>query len=246
MAGEHKQEWIKAARKEIESLEGLDCWTEIPISKATGPIIPGTWVFRVKRAPDGTFKKFKARFCFRGDLQKGDFDTYAPVVQFSSVRLFLALSLLLDWRTISVDFSNAFVQASLKEPFFLHLPRGYRSSFKTKSCLKLHKSIYGLSVAPRLWFEHLWKALKSLGLKQSAHDPCLLFREDLIVICYVDDLGFQAPNQGVIDEVVAQLRNKGFELTIEGTFTEYLGIQYNKINERIINISKISILFRNA
>ena len=84
--------------------------------------------------------------------------------------------------------------------------------------------------------------MKSLGLKQSAHDPCLLFREDLIVICYVDDLGFQAPNQGVIDKVVAQLRNKGFELTIEGTFTEYLGIQYNKIDEHAIEMNQQGLI----
>ena len=88
MAGEHREEWIKAARREIESLESLKCWEEIPFSKATTKVLPGTWVFKVKRAPDGTFKKFKARYCIRGDLQEGDFDTYAPVVSFSSVRLF--------------------------------------------------------------------------------------------------------------------------------------------------------------
>ena len=58
----------------------------------------------------------------RGDLQEGDFETFAPVVQFSSVRLFLAWSLLLDWYTCSVDFSNAFIQAKLKDDTFIHLP----------------------------------------------------------------------------------------------------------------------------
>ena len=96
MSSEHRDDWIKAAEKEIRSLEGFDCWLEMPISQATTKVLPGTWVFKVKRAPDGSFKKFKARYCVRGDLQEGDFETYAPVVQFSSVRLFLAWSLLLD------------------------------------------------------------------------------------------------------------------------------------------------------
>ena len=97
MNSEYWSDWIQAAIKEISALEKLNYWTEVPIEQATTKVLPGTWVFKVKRAPDGTFKKFKARYCIRGDLQEGDFETYAPVVQFSSIRLFLAWSLMLGW-----------------------------------------------------------------------------------------------------------------------------------------------------
>ena len=227
MSGEHRAEWIKAAIEEIKMLESLDCWEEIPTDQATEKILPGTWVFKIKRAPDGTFKKFKARYCIRGDLQEGDFDTFAPVVHFSSVRLFLAWSLMFKWYTCSIDFSSAFIQAYLDSPAFIHLPRGFKSRQYGKTCLRLKRSIYGLSTAPRLWFKHLWTALEKLGLKQSKHDPCLLFREDLIIICYVDDLGIQAPSKEVVDKLIQQLRNLGFTLTVEGSFSEYLGIHYN-------------------
>ena len=80
MSSEHRLEWIKAAVKEIEALEKFGCWIEVPLSSATTKVLPGTWVFKVKRAPDGSFKKFKARYCVRGDLQEGDFETFAPVV----------------------------------------------------------------------------------------------------------------------------------------------------------------------
>ena len=63
MNGEHRAEWIKSASKEICSLEELDCWEEIPMEEATHKVLPGTWVFRVKRTPDRLFKKFKARYC---------------------------------------------------------------------------------------------------------------------------------------------------------------------------------------
>ena len=159
MSGEHRGKWIEAAQNEIESLEKLNCWKEIKLEEATSKVLPGTWVFKVKRAPDGSFRKFKARYCIRGDLQEGEFNTYAPVVSFSSIRLFLAWSLMLDWHTCTIDFSNAFIQADIDEPTFIHLPRGF-SSKDTKTCLHLKKSIYGLSVAPRLWFLHLMKALK--------------------------------------------------------------------------------------
>jgi hypothetical protein len=131
-----------------------------------------------------------------------------------------------NWETCCVDFSNAFIQASLENPTFIHLPRGFNSSMKQKSCLRLKKSLYGLSVAPRLWFQHLLKALKGEGIKQTKQDPCLMYRKDLIIICHVDDLGIQSPKKEVIDELLDALQKKGFQLTREGTFSEYLGIQY--------------------
>ena len=166
----------------------------------------------------------------------------SPVVQFSSVRLFLAWSLMLGWYTCSIDFSNAFIQATLEEPTFIHLPRGFIGSGRKKTCLRLKKSLYGLSVAPRLWVQHLWKALESLGLVQSKHDPCLLMRKDLIVICYVDDLGLQAPKKEIIDELISQLRKKGFDLTLEGSFSEYLGIQYTKVSDTEIKMTQTGLI----
>ena len=226
MTSEYKEEFMKAAQEEVTALESLDCWEEVPFKRATTRVIPGTWAFRIKRTPDGSIKKFKARYCIRGDLQEGEFETYAPVVHLSSVRLFLAWSLILGWTTCCIDFSNAFVQAKLDTPTFIHLPQGFVSTYNHKTCLRLKRSLYGLSVAPRLWFQHLWKALEAEGLKQSRHDSCLLFKSDLIVIQYVDDLGIAGPSMKCIDNLIDNLKKRGFELTKEGTFSEYLGIQY--------------------
>ena len=112
-------EWRKAALKEIQALEEKGTWREVDINDvlSSETILPGTWVFRRKRTPDGTIKKFKGRYCVRGDLQVGTFETFAPVIAFSTVRLFLILSLKFEWCTCSIDFSNAFVQAELKNPF---------------------------------------------------------------------------------------------------------------------------------
>lgn len=244
MEGENREDWIKAAKSEIVSLENLECWEEVPLDQATSKVLPGTWVFKIKTAPDGSFKKFKASYCIRGDLQEGDFDTYAPVVSFSSVRLFLAWSLMLDWYTCSIDFSNAFIQATLNEPTFIHLPRGFTTNSKTtgKTCLRLKKSIYGLAVAPRLWFKHLLEALKSEGLIQSKHDACLMFRHDMIVICYVDDLGIQVPHESIVDTLIKNLVKKGFELTREGTFSEYLGIQYKKLDSNTVSMTQSGLI----
>ena len=72
MTGPHREEFIKAMKKEIEELEARKCWTgalrrSVP---KNAQIIPLTWAFKIKRLPNGDFEKFKARICVRGDLQE--------------------------------------------------------------------------------------------------------------------------------------------------------------------------------
>ncbi len=64
--------WREAMQKEIGTLEKLGTWEVIPLTEAKSKVLPGTWVFRIKRSPDGTITKFKARYCVRGDLQDGE------------------------------------------------------------------------------------------------------------------------------------------------------------------------------
>jgi hypothetical protein len=228
MADPDRLKWLEAAEAEILSLESKNTWIEIDLDEAKGKILPGTWVFRRKRSPDGAIKKFKARYCVRGDLQEGEFETFAPVVAWVTVRLFLVLTLTLDWYTCSIDFSNAFVQANLDEPVWIHLPRGFRSAQNGRRCLRLLKSLYGLTVAPKLWYEHLFAALRSEGFRPSTIDPCLLYKPGMLIVCYVDDAGIAAARKELVDELINNLIARGFELTREGSFTEFLGIKFVK------------------
>ena len=236
MRDDDKDEWRKAALKEIMALEEKGTWIEVDIQDVPSQetILPGTWVFRRKRTPDGTIKKFKGRYCVRGDLQVGDFETFAPVVAFSTVRLFLILSLKFNWCTCSIDFANAFVQAELKDPVWIHLPRGFRTTQTTKTCLQLKKSLYGLSVAPRLWNLHLFEAIKSLGFIQSKIDPCLMMKADIFLVFFCDDAGVAAKSESVIDKLVRDLVEQGFELTREESFSEFLGIKYEELQDGAI------------
>ena len=220
--------WRSAAAKEIVSLERNATWIEVTTDTAKTKILPGTWVFRRKRTPDGEISKYKARYCVRGDMEEGDPETYAPVVAWSSVRLFLILAITLSWETCSIDFSSAFVQAKLEEPVWIHLPRGFRSEKQSSICLQLVKSLYGLSVAPRLWYEHVVAALLQLGFKQSATDQCFLYRPTIIIVLYVDDLGIAYSNSEDVEEFFANLANMGFEFTREGSFTDFLGIKFER------------------
>ena len=140
---------------EITQLESKDTWVEVPTSEATSKILPGTWVFHCKKAPTGIITKFKGRYCVRGDLQEDIPETYAPVVSWSTIRLVFVFTLTQNSHVICVDFNNAFVQADLKDPVRIHLPKGYKSKSTTPTCLQLKESLYGLSIAPKLWYQYL-------------------------------------------------------------------------------------------
>jgi len=245
-APEEVAKWLKAADVEIKALEAKQAWDEIPLKDATTKVIPGTWVFRRKRAPDGTITKYKARWVIRGDLQEVAFDTYAPVVSWTTVRIFLTLGLILGWVMKALDFDNAFIQATLKDEVFAHIPRGYKSMVEERSmgraCLKLRKSLYGLSIAPKLWYEHLKSALKEMGFVSSSYDQCLLYKPGCILITFVDDCGLAVESEELITWFVTELRNKGFELEVEGDFDAYLGVSIEKIGKDKIQMRQTGLM----
>ena len=136
-----------------------------------------------------------------------------------------------------MNFNNAFVQADLKDPVWVHLPREYKSRTTTPTCLRLKKSLYGLSIAPKLWCQYLTKGLIEDNFQQSAHVECLFFKSNMIIFLYVDDCGIASPEMSEIDAFIDRLKNKGFELTKECDFHAYLGIKFqrnSKTNSKIV------------
>ena len=228
MASPYKTQFLKAADVELEELGTKGTWVEDLLKNAKSKVIPSQWVFRIKRSPDGEIRKFKARLVLRGDLQEYEGKTFSPVAAWSTVRSFVVSTEYLGWVSITIDFSNAFVQSYLPkgEEVWMQVPRGYKLSSGQDSCLKLIKSLYGHKVAPLLWYQHISKIFKELGLKRSEHDLCLWYGENIMLVQYVDDCGIAAPNQQIIDEFIAKLKAKGLELTQESSFAEFLGIKF--------------------
>jgi hypothetical protein len=99
-------------------------------------------------------------------------------------------------------------------------------------CLRLVKSLYGLSVAPRLWFEHLRDGLLAIGLIQSKYDQCLFYGPDILVACYSDELPIVAKNEAAVERFLSALRARSFEFTKEEGLFEYLGIKLERNDEK--------------
>ena len=72
MQGPHREQFLKAMANEINQLQKHNTWTTTAYLRSNLPKntqrIPLTWVFKIKRRPNGEFYKFKARLCYRGDL----------------------------------------------------------------------------------------------------------------------------------------------------------------------------------
>ena len=106
MKGPNADGFLRASTLEIATLQEMDAWTQVPVTKKMN-VLDSTWAFKIKRFPDGLIRKLKARFCVRGDQQIEGidfFDTFAPVVQWSTVRMLLVLSLTLGLATKQVDY----------------------------------------------------------------------------------------------------------------------------------------------
>ena len=91
---------------------------KLPNGKST--VSPGTWLFKLKRLPDGSPLKFKAKYCVQGDKQTGGvdyFETYAPVV--SWYILYYQMGVTLSKWTIPMPFpkqtSNKNSSSNLQE-----------------------------------------------------------------------------------------------------------------------------------
>ena len=229
MASDDRPMWREAMMKEVRALENRGAWSEVAAESAKTKILPGLWVFRRKRSPDGEIKKYKARYCCQGQHEETpSLETFAPVAAWSSIRIFLVLMLASGWATETLDFSNAFIHATLDRPVWIHLPRGFHSSRKGKTCLRLLKSQYGLRTASRSWFELLTEALRELGFAQCTLDPCLFFQKNMVLVLHVDDCGVGYKFEKDLIALVDGLQSRGFELTREGEFSAFLGIKFQK------------------
>ena len=90
-------------------------------------VIPYTWAFKCKRFPDGKIKNFKARFYARGDRQiegADFFETYDPVVQWTTIRLMIILEALLGLKSKQGNVIAAFLHSDFEEgeEVFVEMP----------------------------------------------------------------------------------------------------------------------------
>jgi hypothetical protein len=152
--------------------------------------------------------------------------------------MLVTISLQLGWVTKQIDFSNAFVQAPLKDKLvYVSLPTRFRDNCGADSkqlCLRVRKSLYGMREAPKLWSDWLAKGLSHTGFAKSDFDPGIYYGRGMVIAVYVDDVLFFGPSEAEMEKVITELQSKGYELKREknGDETAYnfLGINISVVN----------------
>ena len=140
-----------------------------------------------------------------------------------------------DWSIKQVDFSNAFVQATLDKDVHVAMPPMFQDNTSPfEQCLKLNKSLHGMVDSPRHWWMHVQQGLIDLGFKPSETDPGIYFGRGMILMLHVDDLLATGPDATKIEGLFTDLEKAGFALTREETGDDvfhFLGTELNMEEE---------------
>lgn len=173
--------------EEIDALYKNKTWelTELPPGKRA---IPNRWIFRIKRNESNV--RYKARLVVKGYQQQYEvdyFETFSPVVKFSSIRIILATATTHDLHLAQFDVKTAFLNGNLNEEIFLQQPERYEDG--TNRVCRLEKSLYGLKQAPKCCNQELTRTLEEFKMTPMKTDPCVYKRKSeakLILALYVD------------------------------------------------------------
>jgi hypothetical protein len=141
----------------------------------------------------GKVDRYKSRLVVDGSKQVSGIDykdSFAPVVKYTTLRIFLAIAAVYSMQVHQLDVESAFIYAPLVEVVYMHphpamtIPRGH--------CIRLLKSLYGLRQSPWNWNTHLHEFITSLGLRRSPLDHCIYqgtINEAVVILAvFVDDI----------------------------------------------------------
>ena len=191
--------------------------------------IMSKWTYALKTNAEGEIQRFKARICARGDQTKEGIDyeeTFSPVVKWESIRLFLALTVLLRLSPLQLDVDLAYLYAPLDETIYMRPPDGVECP--PGMVFRLVKSLYGLPQSGRNWNSHLHDTLTVAKFVRLQEDTCLYIRKQdgniTILAVYVDDLYIAASNTGIL-EILIEWLQKVYKIKILGIPKQLLGVR---------------------
>ena len=252
MRAHDRDKFIEAVGVELDGHEKMGNYKPIPLREIPkgAKLIDMVWSMRRKRRiSTQEVYKWKARLNVHGGQQEHGihyWDTYAPVVTWQTIRLFLVLSLLLGWQSRQLDFVMAYPQAPAEMPLYMRLPQGYQRRGMTRKthALKLIRNVYGQKQAGHVWNKFMDKGMRDIGFTPSKYDPYLYYRVPVIFLVYFDDCIVFGPNSQALDQVVKDLRTCPQQFTVDdqGDVGDFLGIRIKKQNDGTIHLSQPQLI----
>ncbi len=213
---------------------------------ANSKTIMSIWSFKRKRYPDGTLNKHKAKLCAHGRMQtwgKNYWGTYAPVVNWASICLILAIKIH-GLSSKSIDFVLVFPQADLEVAVYIELSIGF-DALNGENCkfyvLRPNKSLYGLRHAGYNWYAKLSNGLQDQGFVQSNIDSCVFFGPGCIILTYVDDWIINGDMSNHVNKLSQSLHkgDENFVLRDEGLIDKYLGVKIKQLDDSSFELTQL-------
>ena len=184
--------WKLAMKEEMESFSKNNVWTLVP-APAGAKIVGHKWVFKLKEEENGT-PLYRARLVAKGFSQSYGidyFETYAPVVRRTTLRMLFAVSVNFDLKISHFDVKTAFLYGDLTETVFMSQPEGFVMEGEETLVCKLSKAVYGLKQSARSWYKKADNVLKNLDFINFRNEPCVYIKKSessvIIIALYVDD-----------------------------------------------------------
>eukprot|EP00253_Pinus_taeda_P019928 PITA_19928 len=193
--GSKSDRWKAAMKVEMVALGKNGTWdlVELPKDRKT---VGCKWVFKLKRGVNDTEDRYKTRLVAKGFSQKPGIDfheIFSPVVKIVSIRIVLALVVLLDLELQQLDVKTAFLHGDLDKEIYMEQPEGFVEHRNEKFVCRLQNSLYGLKQSPRQWYmanpgKEYWSVVKwVLRYLRGTSSYCITYNKCIEFVCgYVD------------------------------------------------------------
>lgn len=119
--------WQQTMQEEHDALQSQRTWILVP-SPANRSVVGCKWVYKLKKNPDGSIARYKARLVAQGFTQEHGIDyskTFSLVVRHSGEAY---SSLTHKWKLRQLGIKNAFLRGDLQEEVYMQQPKGFVSS----------------------------------------------------------------------------------------------------------------------
>jgi hypothetical protein len=171
---------------------------------------------------------------------------YTACVSQVGMKLFMALTALLNYIIIDLDAVNAFGQAgSLYDIVYLEIDQQYRDWYKARKgklipqgwVLPVKGSLQGHPDSGEIWQTKVNEVLEKYDFKTTVHEPCLyrgIFKGKDILICrQVDDMLLAGEDISIVKDFASEI-SKHLKVTVgEKASTHYNGLDILQTKEGI-------------
>lgn len=221
------KEWRAAMQTEMNMMYKKDVWEIVPRPKQ-GVVVGCRWVFTKK--PD----RFKARLVAQGFKKRFNFnyeETFSPVIKRKSMRILMAIAIHNDWTVEHLDVTNAYLNAPISCEMYMEQPDGFEIKNKEEFVCKLKRSIYGLPISSKDWYDLMDEILLSLDFKRCVTEPCVYFNDGVTMGLYVDDIMLIGTTENVskFKDILSKILN----IRDLGSASELLAVKIERGDECI-------------